>query len=78
MANTNQSPAHTRIIRRRELESRVGLSRSTIYAKLNGTRPGELDPTFPKPIKLGPKAVGWIESEIEAWLASQASLSRQG
>ena len=23
---------------------------------------------FPKPINLGPRAVGWIESEIEEWL----------
>ena len=34
------------------------------------------DPTFPKPIKIGAKAIGWIESEIEAWLAAQISKSR--
>jgi prophage regulatory protein len=75
MATTIQTP--TRIIRRREVEARVGLSRSTIYAKLNGSRPGELDPTFPRPIKIGARAIGWLEDEIESWLAAQAA-KRQG
>ena len=29
--------------------------------------------TFPKPIYLGPKAVGWLESEIDAWIDALAS-----
>jgi prophage regulatory protein len=74
---TTTIQTQTRIIRRREVEARVGLSRSTIYSKLRGNRPGEIDPSFPKPIKIGPKAVGWIESEVEAWLAEQAA-KRQG
>lgn len=50
------------ILRRKQVESRTGLSRSTIYLRMqNGT--------FPKPIRLGPRAVGWVESEIENWLA---------
>jgi prophage regulatory protein len=24
-------------------------------------------PEFPKPVRLGPNAVGWLKSEIEAW-----------
>ena len=67
------------ILRRKQLEARIGLSRSTIYAKLNPnpSRPGDYDPTFPKPISLGPKAVGWIEAEVDAWLAAQVEKSRQ-
>ena len=67
------------ILRRKQLEARIGLSRSTIYAKLNPNpnRPGDYDPTFPKPISLGPKAVGWIEAEVDAWLAAQVEKSRQ-
>jgi prophage regulatory protein len=38
----------------------TGLGRSSIYNKV-------AEETFPKPIKLGPRAVGWLESEIEAW-----------
>jgi len=31
---------------------------------------------FPKPIKLGPRASGWLESEINAWLAERVAQSR--
>jgi len=27
--------------------------------------------TFPKQVQLGPKAVGWIEAEIDAWIAAR-------
>jgi prophage regulatory protein len=27
--------------------------------------------TFPKPVKLGPKAVGWVEEEIDAWIRAR-------
>ena len=59
------------ILRRRQVEKRVGLSRSPLYARI---RAG----TFPKQISLGGgKAVGWIESEIEAWIAAQIQKSRK-
>ncbi len=71
-------PALT-IIRRKQVEARTGLSRSSIYARLrrNPKRPGDYDPTFPKPISVGAKAVGWIEAEIEAWLTAQVEKSRK-
>lgn len=67
------------ILRRKQVEARTGLSRSTIYAKLrrNPKRPGDYDPTFPKPVAIGAKAVGWIEAEIDAWLATQVEKSRK-
>ena len=67
------------ILRRRQFEARTGLSRSTIYAKLrrNPKRPSDYDPTFPKQVTVGAKAVGWIEAEIEAWLAAQIQKSRK-
>lgn len=55
-----------RIIRRREVEVRTGLSRSTLYAMM---AEGE----FPKPIKLGKRAVGWREADIAAWLESRTT-----
>lgn len=58
------------IIRRKQVEARVGLSRSTIYDKVKA---GE----FPAPISLGAKAVGWIESEINAWLNARIEQSRK-
>ncbi len=49
----------TKFLRLPEVLIRTGKKRSTIYQ-------GVKDGTFPTPIKLGPRAVGWIESEIEA------------
>jgi len=52
------------ILRRRDVEARTGLSRSTIYAYIaNGT--------FPKQVKLGPRAAGWYQSEIDEWIESR-------
>lgn len=67
------------IIRRKQVEARTGLSRSSIYARLrhNPKRPGDYDPTFPKPVSVGAKAVGWIEAEINAWLTAQVEKSRK-
>lgn len=78
MAVQNQSPLT--IIRRKQVEVRTGLSRSSIYARLrhNPKRPSDYDPTFPKPVSVGAKAVGWIESEVDAWIAAQIEKSRKG
>ena len=50
-----------RIVRLREVMARTGLSRSTIYVWVAEGR-------FPKPVPLGARSVGWIESELEKWL----------
>lgn len=51
------------VLRRKQVEQRTGLSRSTIYLRMQNE-------AFPKPINLGGRAVGWLESEVDAWLAS--------
>jgi prophage regulatory protein len=58
------------ILRRRQLEGRTGLSRSTIYDRLDPKSP-RYDPLFPRPIKLGGSAIGFVESEVDAWIAIQ-------
>ena len=57
------------ILRRPQVEARTGLSRSTIYARIQ-------DGTFPKPILLGSRAVGWLEHEIDDWLDQRIRASR--
>jgi prophage regulatory protein len=57
------------ILRRKQVQARTGLSRSTIYQRI-------AEGSFPKPVSLGPRAVGWLESEIEAGLASRVEESR--
>jgi len=54
-----------KILRRNQLEARTGLSRSTIYNRL------KTDKSFPRPISLGGGAVGWVDSEITAWLEAR-------
>ena len=62
MAKANQE--RITILRRKKVETRTGLSRSTIYLRIH-------EGTFPKPINLGPRAVGWVENEIDTWLESR-------
>jgi prophage regulatory protein len=57
-----------RVLRRPEVENITGLSRSTIYEQMaNGT--------FPKPVKIGKRAVGWLNSDLAAWLDSKIERS---
>jgi prophage regulatory protein len=53
-----------RILRLAEVRLRTGLSTSSIY---NRARDG----SFPKQIPLGANSIGWLESEITAWLAAR-------
>lgn len=66
----NNFDTHLSILRRKEVESRTGLCRSTIYAKIKA---GD----FPPPIPLGARAVGWIEKEIDNWLYEKFSQRQQ-
>ena len=57
------------ILRRRQVEARTGLSRSTLYQYIkNGA--------FPRSVPLGPRAVGWVESEVSEWIATRISIRR--
>jgi prophage regulatory protein len=59
----------TTILRISVVIARTGLARSTIYAKVAA---GD----FPEPINLGARAVGWLEHEVEQWLADRVEQSR--
>ena len=50
-----------RVIRRPEVQTLTGIPRSTLYAKI---ATGD----FPAPIKIGQRAVGWREAEVNEWL----------
>ena len=52
------------ILRRKQVEARTGLSRSTIYARIKSG-------TFPAPVSLGPRTVGWIEDDVQRWLSDR-------
>lgn len=59
-----------RIQRLPEVKDKTGLQRSTIYKQI-------ADGTFPKPIALGSRAVGWLEREIDGWIEERIAASRE-
>ena len=63
---TSRAPS---ILRRAQVQARTGLSRSTIYQYIQ-------DGHFPRPLRLGPRAVGWLESEVSAWIAGRTSSAK--
>jgi prophage regulatory protein len=61
-ANQTASPA-SRILRIRQVLDMTGLRRTALYEKINASE-------FPKPVKLGVRAVGWREGDVLSWMDS--------
>ena len=51
-----------RLLTRAEVEARTGLGRSALYRAMREGR-------FPEPLRVGPKSVRWLLSEVEQWIA---------
>ena len=49
------------LLRRHQVEAQIGLSRSSIYAAM-------LRGEFPRPVKIGRRAVAWPKSIIDEWI----------
>jgi prophage regulatory protein len=58
------------VLRRKEVERIVGLSRSELYRRVSAG-------TFPAPIALGVRSVGWLRHEVAAWLSDRVAASRE-
>jgi prophage regulatory protein len=59
----------TAILRLPTVKARTGLSRSTIYLRV-------ADGSFPCPVSLGARAVGWVEADIDGWISRKIAESR--
>ncbi len=59
-------PQSLTILRRRQVEGRTGYSRSTLYQKMS-------DGLWPRPVRIGLRAVGWPASEVEALIGARVS-----
>ena len=59
----------TRFLRLTEVQARTGLSRSTIYVRLEQGH-------FPRPVELDARAVGWVEAEVDEWIRERIAVSR--
>jgi prophage regulatory protein len=53
-----------RIIRLKEVMSVTGLARSTVYRYVS-------DGSFPRPVDLGERCVGWLEAEVQGWISAR-------
>jgi prophage regulatory protein len=69
MKFNRQQKTNERVIRLPEVRLRTGLSRSSIYLALKQNM-------FPKPISLGIRSVGWLESEVDLWISIRIEKSR--
>lgn len=63
---TPQPQQSERIIRLREVIEKTGLSKSSIYRLAADT-----NSDFPAAVRLSQAAVGWRESEVDAWIQSR-------
>ncbi|QBM16560.1 hypothetical protein MARI_06420 [Marinobacter sp. JH2] len=55
-----------RILRLRDVIEKTGLARSTVYKYIEAG-------TFPKPIDLGGRSVGWVDEEINDWILEKVN-----
>jgi prophage regulatory protein len=53
-----------KVLRLSAVIERTGKPKSSIYADM-------AKGSFPKPVPLGDKAVGWLEDEVDDWLAAR-------
>ncbi|MEA9822378.1 AlpA family transcriptional regulator [Xanthomonas campestris pv. raphani] len=58
------TPTNRRILRRSQVEARTGIKRAHIYGLMKAKK-------FPQRVRLGVRAVGWYEAEIDQWLADR-------
>ena len=68
--DANEDMTRTKLIRLPEVRRPVPLSRSTIYLLASK---GE----FPKPVSIGPRAVAWVESEVDASAKAKIGAARE-
>ena len=59
----------SRLLRRPEVQSLTGLSKSTMYQMIS-------DGKFPKQIQIGKRSVFWVEGHITQWIEEKIALSR--
>lgn len=61
MQNQTSLPPGERVLRDREVTERVGFSRNHLLKLEKAGR-------FPKRRRVGARAAGWLESDVDAWL----------
>ena len=60
-----------KILKLKQVTEKAAISRSSLYAKVKQGK-------FPAPVKLGERASGWIEDEIDAWIEQRIQARQRG
>lgn len=63
-SHTDSPPGTARLLRIREVLHLCGLSRATLYREIKLH-------TFPAPVKLSARSVGWLQEDVAQWLAAR-------
>jgi prophage regulatory protein len=66
-----------KVLRLPEVESLVGLKKTSINYRMD-PQSKYYDATFPNPVEIGGRAVGWLEEEILAWVAARPRRGKKG
>lgn len=67
--NIAHIPDDVELIKIAEVRRMTGLSTSTIYERI-------LAKQFPAQVKLGPRSVAWVKSEVQAWARERVKAAR--
>ncbi|MFZ0632936.1 MAG: AlpA family phage regulatory protein [Acidobacteriaceae bacterium] len=51
------------------MKALTGLSKTSLYTMIR-------DGSFPAPVRLGPRAVAWVRSEVRQWAVERVHASR--
>ncbi len=60
----------TQILRLKEVLIKTGMARSSLYSAIQKGQ-------FPQSIRLGARAVGWLEHDVETWIQERVEQSRR-
>lgn len=60
-----------KILRLPQVKARVGLGHTNIYNRIKAG-------TFPAPVSLGARAVGWLSTDIDEWIDQCVAESKGG
>ena len=62
-------PDDVSFLRLPEVKAVTGLSKTSLYALIR-------EKSFPAPVRLGPRAVAWVRSEVRQWAVERVHASR--
>ena len=62
-----RTEANERVLRLTALLAVIDISTPTLWRRVK-------DKSFPQPISLGGRSIGWLQSEVQAWIKARAGL----